>query len=243
MKRTLPVSELMTDRNRITEPRFFGRRKSRPLKPRQQRLMEELLPALRIAADDDAWMKAPAHLFAPPPEHMALEIGFGGGEHLARLAAQRPDWGFIGCEPFINGVAKLLSQIADAGLDNIRIWDDDARLLLPLLGSEQFDEIYLLYPDPWPKKKHRKRRFVGPETLEDIHRILKPGGRFFFASDIPDYVAWTLEHVRRHGKLMWLAERPEDWRQPWPGWQSTRYEAKALREGRTPAYLIFAKPE
>ncbi len=233
----------MTKEGRTAGLRFFGRRKSRPLKPRQQQLMNTLLPAIRVSVDDAEWLRDPAHLFAPPPHHMALEIGFGGGEHLAQLAAERSDWGFIGCEPFINGVAKLLVQIADLGLANIRIWDEDARLLLPLLGSEQFDEIYLLYPDPWPKKKHHKRRFIGSETLEEIHRILKPGGRFFFASDIPDYVAWTLEHIWRHGKLIWLAERPEDWRTPWPGWRSTRYEAKALREGRKPTYLIFAKPE
>ena len=223
------------------DQRFHGRRKSRPLKPRQQRLLEDLLPAIRITADDDALLVNPARLFAPPPERMVLEIGFGGGEHLARQAEERPDDGFIGCEPFVNGVAKLLVAIEEKGLANIRIWDDDARPLLDLLGPQTIDEVYLLYPDPWPKKRHHKRRFVNAENLERLHRVLKPGGLFFFASDIPHYVAWTLEHVRRHGGFEWLAESPDDWRHPPKGWRSTRYEAKALQAGRKPAYLRFAR--
>ncbi len=223
------------------DPRFHGRRKSRPLKPRQQRLVEDLLPAIRITADDDALLVDPSRLFAPPPERMVLEIGFGGGEHLVQLAEERPDDGFIGCEPFINGVAKLLVAIEEKGLANIRVWDDDARPLLDLLGPQTIDEVYLLYPDPWPKKRHHKRRFVNAENLERLHRILKPGGLFLFASDISHYIAWTLEHVRRHGGFEWLAERPDDWRRPPEGWRSTRYEAKALREGRTPTYLRFAR--
>ena len=203
--------------------------------------MEELLPALRLDADDALRLAHPERLFAPPPAHMGLEIGFGGGEHLARLAKTRPDWGFIGCEPFINGVARLLTMIADQGLTNIRIWDDDARGLLPLLGEECLDAVWLLYPDPWPKKRHHKRRFVNRENLAQIHRVLKPGGLFMFASDMPDYVGWTLRHVRLHGGFSWTAERPGDWRRPPADWHSTRYEAKALREGRRPAYLLFRK--
>ncbi len=203
--------------------------------------MADLLPAIQITQEDDALLRDPTRLFAPPPEHMALEIGFGGGEHLARLARERPHWGFIGCEPFVNGVAKLLAAIEENNLANIRIWDADARDLLPLPGSETLDAVYLLYPDPWPKKRHHKRRFVQLETLAQIHRLLKPGGEFLFASDIADYVAWTLRKVRAHGGFCWTAERADDWRCPPPGWQPTRYEAKALRAGRRPAYLKFVK--
>jgi len=223
-----------------TDTRFYGRRKSRPLKPRQQRLAEELLPALRVAADE-ARLGAPGTLFSPPRERVALEIGFGGGEHLARLAEERPDWGFIGAEPFLNGVAKLLVAIAEKGLENIRIHDGDARKMLPHIGDETLDAVYLLYPDPWPKKRHHKRRFVNQQSLDEIHRILKPGGVFFFASDIPHYAGWTLEHVFRHGGLEWLAERADDWRTPPAGWRPTRYEQKALRAGRRPHYLLFEK--
>ncbi len=221
--------------------RFYGRRKSRPLKPRQQALLRDLLPAIQITPDDAAMLAAPSRLFAPPPEKMALEIGFGGGEHLAHQAKIHPDWGFIGCEPFVNGVAKLLSAIEDNNLDNIRVWDEDARGLLPLLGAETLARVFVLYPDPWPKKRHHRRRFINGRTLTGIHRLLEPGGELFFASDIPHYVAWTLAHVRDHGGFEWLAEGPADWREPPGDWLSTRYEQKALKAGRTPAYLRFVK--
>ena len=222
-------------------PRFFGRRKSRPLKPRQQRLIQELLPRLSLRAAAAEALRDPAMLFSFAPKRLVLEIGFGGGEHLAARAAEHPDWGFIGAEPFINGVAKLMSAIDEKGLRNIRVWDEDARLLLPKLGDETLDAVWLLYPDPWPKKRHHKRRFVNPENLAHLHRLLKPGGTFLFASDIADYVRWTLAQVRAHGGFEWLAERPADWRTPPAGWPGTRYEAKAIREGRTPAYLTFRK--
>ena len=147
------------------DTRFFGRRKSRPLKPRQRRLMETLLPALRVEEKDAARLRDPATLFDSAPERLVLEIGFGGGEHLVHRAMEHPDWGFIGAEPFINGVAKLLAAIDEKGLSNVRVWFDDARLLLPLIGDETLDAVWLLYPDPWPKKRHHKRRFVNPENL------------------------------------------------------------------------------
>ena len=227
---------------RRQDQRFYGRRKSRPLKPRQQRLMETLLPALQLQAEKDRdRLRNPARLFDFTPARLVLEIGFGGGEHLAHRAEEHPDWGFIGAEPFINGVAKLLSAIDEQGLSNIRIWFDDARALLPLIGDATLDAVWLLYPDPWPKKRHHKRRFVNRENLEHIHRILKPGGEFLFASDISDYVRWTLQHMHAHGGFEWLAECPADWRRSPAGWPGTRYEAKAVREGRTPVYLRFRR--
>ncbi len=234
----------MTRQTPQDDPRFHGRRKSRPLKPRQQRLMQELLPRLDLRAVADSTpdvLRAPHGLFDYALGNVALEIGFGGGEHLAHRAAERPDWGFIGAEPFVNGVAKLLAAIDEQGLGNIRIWQDDARTLLPLLGDETINEAYLLYPDPWPKKRHHKRRFVNLRNLDEIHRILQPGGLFLFASDIADYVRWTLRHVLTHGGFDWLAEHPADWREPPAGWPGTRYEAKALRAGRRPTYLLFRK--
>jgi len=203
--------------------------------------MRDLLPALQLTAEDAAMLAHPERLFAPPAREMALEIGFGGGEHLARQAAAHADWGYIGCEPFINGVAKLLSAVERDNLANIRIWDADARHLLPLLGEETLARVFLLYPDPWPKTRHHKRRFVNQRNLEMIHRILKPSGELFLASDIPSYIRWTLEQTRRHGGFTWLAERPEDWRTPPAGWQPTRYEQKALKAGRRPTYLRFVK--
>lgn len=221
--------------------RFHGRRKSRPLKPRQRRLMETLLPKVSLRDVPPKRLRRPQELFSSAVERMVLEIGFGGGEHLAQRAREHPDWGFIGAEPFVNGIAKMLVAVEEHHLDNVRIWPDDARKLLPLLGDETLAEVWLLYPDPWPKTRHHKRRFVNPENLTQIHRILQPGGLFFFASDIADYVRWTLLQVRRHGGFVWLAARAEDWRTPPAGWPGTRYEQKALRAGRRPTYLLFRK--
>ena len=225
---------------RATES-FYGRRKGPPLGPRKARLVAEALP--RLALDLGAAAPAdPRALFARPVDTLVMEIGFGGGEHLAAQAAAHPSTGFVGIEPFVNGMAKLLARIEDAGLDNVRLHDDDASALLDWWPPGTLDRIDLLYPDPWPKKRHWKRRFVGPANLSRIATALKPGGTFRFASDIDTYVDWTLRHVSRHARLEWTAARADDWRRPWEGWVRTRYEAKAIREGRTPAYLVFAKP-
>jgi len=169
-----------------------------------------------------------------------LEIGFGGGEHMVHQAVQNPDVGIIGCEPYINGVAMLLGKIRDAGAQNIADHPGDVRDMFDVLPENSISRAFLLYPDPWPKKRHHRRRFVTPEHLEPLARVLKPGAVFRVATDIPDYVRQTLEQVPRHG-FEWLAERPADWRAPWSDWISTRYEEKALREGRTPHYLTFDK--
>jgi tRNA (guanine-N7-)-methyltransferase len=199
-----------------------------------------LLPSLRLALDDPR-LSAPASLFDQPAEAVELEIGFGGGERLAAMAARSPTTGFIGAEPFVNGVAKLLAAIESDRLANIRIYDGDARDLLPHLGSATLGAIHLLFPDPWPKKRHQRRRFVQPATIAEIHRLLRPGGRFVFVSDASDYAVATLQQVLRAGGFAWTAERPSDWRWPRAGHLPTRYEAKALAMGAKPIHLEFEK--
>jgi len=170
-------------------------------------------------------------------ERRWLEIGFGGGEHLAHQAALHPEISFIGAEAFLNGVAKLLAHLEDQKAANVRVFYGDARDLLEALPDRSLERIYLLYPDPWPKERQKKRRFVSAATLTQFHRLLQDGGLFLFASDIPDYVAWTREHVTAHGGF----GEEGDPAQPYENWVQTRYEAKALREGRTPTYLTFRK--
>lgn len=219
-----------------TERAFFGRTKGKKLRPGQEQALLSLLPALRY----DFQRTLPAQ-FGRPMAGYHLEIGFGGGEHLAAQARANPDIGFIGCEPFVNGMAKLLAVIQRDNLTNIRLWDRDATELLPCLPETSFERTYLLYPDPWPKRRQRKRRFFSDEALSLIARILKPGGEFRFATDIDDYAGWGLACAARSDAFVWTAERPDDWRKPWAGWHSTRYEAKALREGRTPSYMTFER--
>jgi tRNA (guanine-N7-)-methyltransferase len=219
---------------------FFGRRKGHRLRPQQAGLFETLLPrlALDLAATAPADL---ATLFAHPVEAVRLEIGFGGGEHMIAEAGRNPRTGFIGVEPFVNGMAKALAAIAEHRLDNIRLHFDDALFLLEWLPDRSLARVDLIYPDPWPKRRHWKRRFVQDATLAELARILKPGGEFRFVTDIADYAAWTLTHVLRAPEFEWTAERADDWRLPWPGFDGTRYEAKAKRAGRLPCYLIFRR--
>jgi tRNA (guanine-N7-)-methyltransferase len=219
---------------------LYGRRKGKPLSARREGLIAELLPALRL----DVREPSPAaleQLFPVPVTGVRLEIGFGGAEHLLHEAAAHPKLGFIGVEPFVNGMAKALAGIAERGLRNIRLFEGDAAAVLAWLPEASLARVDLLYPDPWPKKRHWKRRFVSPANLDAIARALVPRGTFRFASDIPSYVEWTLIHLCRRADFVWTAQRPEDWREPWSGWPGTRYEAKALREGRTPNYLVFRR--
>ncbi|BCJ89287.1 tRNA (guanine-N(7)-)-methyltransferase [Terrihabitans soli] len=219
---------------------LYGRRKGKPLRAGQAERFDTLLPRLKI----DLTTPAPDDLrtlFGAPVDEFRLEIGFGGGEHLLHEAEQNPKTGFIGVEPFLNGMAKALAGIDERKIPNIRLFDNDAALLLDWLPPGCLSRVDLLYPDPWPKKRQFKRRFVSPENLKKIVRALKSGGEFRFASDIESYVEWTLAHVRAQPALQWTAEKADDWRVAWAGWPGTRYEAKAIRETRTPAYLIFRK--
>ena len=226
-------------KSRSTEA-FFGRRKGKALRPNQERLIHESLDTLRL----DLTASAPSDLrtlFPVPMKTIRLESGFGGGEHLIHRAATKPDTGIIGVEPFVNSMAKLLARIEELGLENIRLHDDDAVQVLDWLPDGSIDHIDLLYPDPWPKKKHWKRRFVSDVNLERFHRVLKPGGLFCFASDIDTYVNWVLQHIDRHGGFEWTARNASDWLSEFTDWPGTRYEAKARREGRRSAYLTFRK--
>ncbi len=234
----LATTELSEGRPDRAASAFYGRRKTKPLSERQQALLDELLPRLRIDLS-----KAPppqlAELFENRPATIRLEIGFGGGEHLAHEAARFPDTGFIGAEAFLNGVARMLVHSDERQLSNVRLHDEDALALLEWLPDASLDRIDLLYPDPWHKKRHWKRRFVCKENLDRFARVLKPGGEFRFASDIPGYVEWTLEHCAAHGAFGVPDNGGRESSEPWDGWLRTRYEAKAVREGRQSKYLSF----
>jgi tRNA (guanine-N7-)-methyltransferase len=219
---------------------FFGRRKGHRLRPHQTDLMATLLPRLALTLDRPA-PEVLAALFPRVVDAVRLEIGFGGGEHLMAEASSHPRLGFIGCEPFINGMAKILALIEAGANDNVRLCAGDAIELLAWLPEASIVQVDLLYPDPWPKRRHWKRRFVQDRTIALLARALRPGGVFRFATDIPDYAAWTLEHLARSPAFAWTAERADDWRMPWAGFRGTRYEAKAKREGRAPCYLEFRR--
>ena len=219
---------------------FFGRRKGHRLRARQAELIETALPRLVV----DIGHPAPADLatlFPMTVDEIQLEIGFGGGENMIAQAIARPRTGIIGVEPFVNGMAKMMMAVRQRPLANLRVFDDDATQLLDWLPPASLDGIDLLYPDPWPKKKHWKRRFVSPVNLDRFARVLKPGSSFRFASDIDTYVNWALLHCRAHGAFAWQAAEAADWHRPYDGWPGTRYEAKAIREGRKPAYLTFVR--
>ncbi len=224
---------------------LYGRRKGKPLRPGQAEHMETTLEALRppgIGWDENP-DRVPLDLEAlfGDARPLWLEIGFGGGEHLLAMAARYPDVGFIGCEPFINGVAMLVPRIAEAGLENVRVHPGDARDVLDVIPAGRLEKVFLLYPDPWPKKKHHRRRFMNPTALDPLAKAMAPGAELRVATDIEDYVRHSLEAVARHPDFEWTAERAADWREPWADWTRTRYEAKAVREGRTPHYLSFRK--
>lgn len=209
--------------------RSFGRRRSR-----------SLAPALKVL------MEGSAPLFIKPEElklvgETWLEIGFGGGEHLASQAARHPEINFIGCEPFLNGVAKLVRQITKLRLENIGIFQDDARELLAALPPGGVSRVFILFPDPWPKNRHHKRRLISDETLSMLSRVMKPGAELFIATDDDSYKEWILACLLKSPDFQWTAKKRSDWENPFPGHSQTRYEAKALKAGRKPVYLRVAR--
>ena len=222
------------------ERAFFGRRKGHRLRSRQVDLMATLLPQLAIALDQPA-PKNLAEMLSRPVEAVRLEIGFGGGENLIAQARAHAAIGFIGCEPFVNGMAKALALIEARRIENIRLHFGDASDMVAWLPPASLARVDLLYPDPWPKRRHWKRRFVQESSIAAIARLLRPQGEFRFVTDWPDYAQWTLERLIRSPDFTWTAERADDWRQPWPGFTSTRYEAKAKQAGRAPCYLVFRR--
>lgn len=219
---------------------FFGRRHGKPLRPHQNNLFEDLLPRLKLDLDTPAPQDLRT-LFDASVENVRMEIGFGGGEHLYHESGRYPQSGFIGVEPFVNGMAKMLAALHEGPRTNLRLYDEDATDVLEWLPDESLSGIDLFYPDPWHKRRHWKRRFVSEANLDRFARLLKPGAKFRFASDIEHYVNWTLQHCRRHSAFEWQAEGPNDWNDAYDGWPGTRYEAKAFREGRRAAYLTFIR--
>ncbi len=206
----------------------------------QRSIRDELLPLLKLDLNTPASADLRS-LFTAEVETVRMEIGFGGGEHLLHEASRCPKSGFIGVEPFVNSMAKLVVDLHENPLQNIRLYDDDATQVLDWLPAASLDGIDLFYPDPWPKKKHWKRRFVSQKNLDRFARVLKSGSRFRFASDIDTYVNWTLQHCRAHEEFDWQAETSADWHTPYEAWPGTRYEQKAHREGRIGAYLTFLR--
>ena len=210
-------------------PKFlssFGRNRGRSLRPHQQSLVDELLPTLTVKLDA-----------LPVAKNIAIEIGFGGGEHLLAQAVHNPDTLFIGCEPFINGVAKCLVGIESQKISNIRLFTQDARLLLQAMPENYLDSAFILFPDPWPKLRHNKRRLINHETLGMLARVHKPGGRLLIATDHEDYSVWILEHLAATPHYRWMAESPDDFRKPPADWTQTKYQRKTTAEGRAPVFM------
>ncbi|MDY0871793.1 tRNA (guanosine(46)-N7)-methyltransferase TrmB [Dongia rigui] len=236
----------MTDKDaaapETTGPRrnFYGRRQGRPLRENRKKLMETLLPSITVAVRPNETID-PAALFTSPKDEYWLEIGFGGGEHLAAQAKANPQAGLIGCEIFLNGIASALSHIDADKLDNVRIYPEDVRDLLPALKPQSFTKIFLLFPDPWHKARHAGRRFVNQANLDIVANLLKPGGEFRIGSDDPVYIGWSLAHTTRHKAFQWLATSAADWAIRPDDWPASRYEQKAIRQGRVPHYFRFKR--
>lgn len=217
---------------------FYGRRHGKALRPTQRRHLEELLPRLAVPGVVAGGAVDPAVLL-PGAREVWLEIGFGGGEHLAAMAAAHPDIGLVGCEPFVNGVAMALRQIEMSGVaGNVRLHMGDARDLIDILPDGALGRVYLLYPDPWPKARHRDRRFAGPGNLAALARVMAPGAELRLATDIADYVDHSLAAI---AEVPAFERRAMPIETPWPGWHRTRYEAKAVQAGRRPNYLVFVR--
>jgi tRNA (guanine-N7-)-methyltransferase len=223
------------------DKRWYGRRVGRKLRPGRRSALEAALPRLRAAVAGEDTPVDPRELFGGDIQSLWMEIGFGAGEHLAAQAAGHPETGFIGCEPFVNGVAALIGRIDADGLANVRIFDDDVRLLLPRLPDAAFARIYVLFPDPWPKTRHHRRRMTVPDNLAQFARLLADDGLLVFASDQHDFAAWTLANALARPELEWCARRAADWRNAPSDWVDTRYQEKARDKGLAPVFLLFRR--
>ena len=217
--------------------RLYGRSRGKALRAGQERLLAEALPQFSIAPETLAGGRA----FPAPPREMWLEIGFGAGEHLIEQAKANPDVGIIGCEPFLNGVVAALAGLKREQLSNVRLRRGDAQTLVEAAPDAFFSRVFILYPDPWPKRRHHKRRVVGAAMIEALARVMRGGAELRFATDVDDYAGWTLARFLASAQFRWAARSADDWRRPWPEWRPTRYEAKARGEGRQSVYLTFAR--
>lgn len=217
---------------------LYGRSKGKALRAHHARLVAERLPGLEL---DAAIFASGAPLFPFEPRELWLEIGFGGGEHLIAQARAHPDVGFIGCEPFVNGVAKALAGIDLHGVENVRLRAGDARALIEALPDASLSRIFILYPDPWPKRRHNKRRVISAEMIRELARVARKGAVLRFATDIDDYAGWALRRFLDSAEFQWTARMARDWRIPWEDWSPTRYEEKARLAGRDSVYLTFVR--
>lgn len=222
-------------------PQFHGRRRGKKLRRRRSDLLETLLPRFRVPVPQAGESVDPKALFGSAITDIWFEVGFGNGEHLVAQASQNPGVGLIGCEPYLNGVSALLTHIVDECIESIRIFPDDARLLMSALPEASIGRCFVLFNDPWPKWRHRDRRFIGPGTLDQLARLLRPGAELRLASDDPVLIRWMLEHCWHHPRFEWAARRPIDWRERPGDWPATRYEAKAIDAGRRPVFLRFLR--
>ena len=220
--------------------RSFGRRRTKRLQGKRKECLETALPDFLIPQEGERSWDLRA-LFPAPPATLCMEIGFGGGEHLAAQAMAHPEAGYIGCEPFLDGVAKLLAIIQQQQLTNIRLWPEDVRLLLERLPDATLDKVFILFPDPWPKLRHHKRRLINAALLDMLARTLKPGGELLLATDHAGYAEWMLQHMLVDERFFWTAREPEDFTRPPEGWVETRYQQKAQKEGRAACFLLFKK--
>ena len=223
----------------LTSPRFYGRRKGRPLRRGMQALLTDMLSDLRFDATRPVATQFGQSI--SQKADLALEIGFGGGEHLAGLAEANPAVNFIGAEPFVNGVASLLRHIQKRQLSNIRIWDDDVRLILPALPVAGLSQAFIMFPDPWPKKRHAARRILQPAMMDILAQLIRPSGQLVLASDDPTAKSWLLQTAMSHPQFCWTARRSCDWRQRPPNLPATRYMAKAEHASRQSSWFIFER--
>lgn len=229
------------DEHNQGELRSYGRRRGRRLSARQFSLLEAVLPRVSPRLGEPCPKDGPGALFAAPVRDIWLEIGFGGGEHLLWQARHAPDVGLIGCEPFEEGVVKVVAAIDDERLRNVLVHPDDVRPLLRWLPDACLGRVFVLFPDPWPKQRHRKRRLVAKPLLDLLARVMRPGAELRLATDIGDYARSMLAALTPHRDFSWTARSAADWRERTPDWPSTRYEAKAIAAGRRCAYLRFTR--
>ena len=216
---------------------FYGRSRGKVLRAGQKRLLAEALPLFSIAPESLAEGRA----FVPAPREVWLEIGFGAGEYLIEQAKANPDVGLVGCEPFLNGVVAALAGLKRDEISNVLLWRGDAQAVIKAVPDAFFSRVFMLYPDPWPKRRHHKRRVVSVGFVAALARVMRKGAEFRFATDIDDYAGWTLSRFLASPHFRWTAARADDWRRPWPGWRPTRYEAKARFDGRRSVYLTFVR--